>query len=57
MRSTKVDKATGEVRCPKCRGNNFASQRSIKGKIAGGLLAPKRLKCNGCGTMLKRSHI
>jgi ribosomal protein S27E len=54
MKSTKVD-PDGTVRCPKCGATSFVNKRSIKGKLAGGLLAPKRLKCNGCGTMLKAS--
>jgi uncharacterized Zn finger protein len=52
MKSTKVD-AEGTVRCPKCGATSFVNKRSIKGKVMGGLMAPKRLKCNGCGTMLK----
>jgi len=52
MKSTKVDE-TGTVRCPKCGANGFTSKRSAKGKVMGGLLAPKRLKCQGCGKMLK----
>lgn len=54
MKSTKVDPATGAVRCPKCGAMSFQQKRSAKGKAMGGLLAPKRLKCDGCGTMLKR---
>lgn len=53
MKSTKVD-AEGVVRCPKCSATSFAQKRSGKGKLMGGLAAPKRLKCNGCGQMLKR---
>ena len=53
MKSTIVD-PDGMVRCPKCGAMSFTSQRTIKGKIASGLLAPRRLKRNGCGTALKR---
>jgi hypothetical protein len=53
MKSTYVD--DGDVVCPVCGArNNFTDRRSGKGKIAGGVLAPKRLRCNGCGTSLKR---
>lgn len=55
MKTTQVD-AEGNVRCPKCGANSFTQKRSAKGKVMGGfVLAPKRLKCNGCGKMLKRS--
>ena len=54
MKSTKVDKETGAVRCPKCGATGFSDKRSVKGKIGMGIMAPKRLKCQGCGTMLKR---
>jgi hypothetical protein len=53
MKSTVVD-PDGTVCCPNCGATSFTSQRTIKGKIASGFLAPKRLKCNGCGTALKR---
>ena len=55
MKSTKVDKETGDVKCPKCGARSFTQKRSAKGKMMGGLMAPKRLKCDGCGTMLKRT--
>lgn len=54
MKSTVVDETSGDVRCPKCGAKSFTSKRSAKGKMSMGLMAPKRLKCNGCGTMLKR---
>ena len=55
MKTTEVDEQ-GDVRCPKCGAkNSFTSKRTLKGKMAGSLLAPKRLKCNGCGTNLKYS--
>ncbi len=54
MKTTKVDKETGSVACPGCGATSFSQKRSVKGKIMGGLLAPKRLKCDGCGKMLKR---
>ena len=61
MKSTYVD-ADGNVVCPVCGAkNSFVSKRTGKGKTigivtvgAGALLLPKRLKCNGCGTNLKR---
>lgn len=53
MKKTQVDPDSGDVRCPKCRAKSFTSKRSVKGKMMGAFLAPKRLKCLGCGTMLK----
>jgi len=59
MEKTRIER-DGTVRCPKCGATSFTSQRSKKAKIAGGLtvglgalVAPKRLRCNGCGTSLK----
>lgn len=52
MKKTQVDEA-GDVRCPKCGAKSFTSKRSGKGKMMGGLIAPKRLMCNGCGRYLK----
>jgi hypothetical protein len=54
MKSTQVDPETGQVRCPKCGAASFTQKRSAKGKMMAGFAAPKRLKCDGCGTMLKR---
>jgi DNA-directed RNA polymerase subunit RPC12/RpoP len=62
VKRTVVDAATGDVVCPYCGArNNFVSKRTGKAKIVGvatvgvGVLAmPKRLKCNGCGSNLKR---
>jgi hypothetical protein len=55
MKSTQVA-PNGDVLCPKCGAKSFTQKRSVKGKVMGGfVLAPKRLKCNGCGKMLKRS--
>ena len=54
MKSTTVDE-NGDVRCPKCGARSFSQKRSVKGKMMGGVLAPKRLKCQGCGKMLKAS--
>lgn len=53
MKSTRVD-ADGTVRCPKCGASDFTDKRTVKGKLMGGLLAPKRLQCRGCGTSLKK---
>lgn len=61
MKRTVIDE-NGDVRCPKCGArNSFTQKRSGKAKMMGatmgglGVLAmPKRLKCNGCGTNLKR---
>jgi hypothetical protein len=62
MKATRVD-SDGNVVCPKCGAkNSFTVKRTGKAKLMGGLAvgvgalaAPKRLKCNGCGTNLKRS--
>jgi DNA-directed RNA polymerase subunit RPC12/RpoP len=70
MKSTTIDE-NGDVRCPKCGARNaFTSKRTGKAKWATGLatvvtfgaaavvapvVIPKRLKCNGCGTNLKRA--
>lgn len=54
MKKTKVQ--DGVVTCPKCGAQgSFTAKRSIKGKMALGIAAPKRLKCNGCGAYLKAS--
>jgi hypothetical protein len=53
MRSTTVD-AEGVVRCPKCGASSFSDKRTLKGKIALGVMAPKRLICRGCGRALKK---
>jgi hypothetical protein len=55
MKATTVD-TDGTVRCPVCGATSFTSKRTIKGKLAAGVLAPKRLKCDGCGTDLKRGE-
>lgn len=62
MQTTRVD-ADGTVRCPNCGATSFRSQRSTKAKVgliptlgAAALVAPKRLKCNGCGTYLRASE-
>jgi len=45
----------GTIRCPKCGSTAFRSKRSLKGKLAAGLLAPKtRVKCEVCGKQFKR---
>lgn len=62
MKRTVVDE-NGDVRCPKCGArNSFTVKRTGKAKWVAGmtmgvgaLAMPKRLKCNGCGTNLKRS--
>lgn len=60
MKSTGVD-AEGVVRCPVCSASSFVEKRTGKAKwlavptLGVGVLAmPKRLKCSGCGTNLKR---
>lgn len=61
VKRTVVD-SSGDVRCPTCGArNSFTSKRTGKAKLIGvatvgvGVVAmPKRLKCNGCGTNLKR---
>jgi hypothetical protein len=62
MKSTRVD-ADGTVRCPVCGATAFDQKRTGKAKIVGfatvgvGVVAmPKRLKCRGCGTNLKRGN-
>jgi len=41
--------------CPRCGGTDFTAKRSIKGKVAAGVLAPKtQLKCVACGAKFKR---
>lgn len=60
VKSTVIDE-NGDVRCPVCGAkNSFTAKRTGKAKLIGGatvgvgaLLAPKRLRCNGCGTNLK----
>lgn len=50
-----VNRATGAVVCPKCGASvaGAPQKRSVKGKLAFGLMAPKRVKCLGCGALLK----
>jgi hypothetical protein len=63
MKSTVVS-ATGSVRCPNCGAYSFRAQRTAKAKLAGVAVAgivglavmPKRLKCDGCGTNLRRGR-
>lgn len=43
----------GTMRCRNCGATGFVQKRSLKGKVALGLLAPKRMKCLGCGTLAK----
>lgn len=46
---------TGGVHCPKCGSTSFKPHRSIKGKVAGGLLAPKsKLRCLICKKEFRR---
>lgn len=41
--------------CPKCGGTSFTAKRSVKGKVAAGVVAPKtQVKCVTCGAMFKR---
>lgn len=59
MKSTKV--IDDQVKCPVCGAvNSFTVKRTGKAKVLTGLVAlpliavaPKRLRCNGCGTNLK----
>jgi hypothetical protein len=39
----------GNLRCWNCGGKSFNRKRSFKGKVAMGLLAGKKLKCDVCG--------
>ena len=46
---------SGVLTCPRCGGTQFTAKRSMAGKLAVGVLAPKsRVKCVACGTMFKR---
>jgi hypothetical protein len=41
--------------CPNCGGSQFTAKRSMKGKVAVGILAPKtQVRCVACGSMFKR---
>lgn len=51
MMRTVVDE-DGTVRCPMCRATSFTSKRTATGVVALGVVAPKRLRCNGCGRNL-----
>lgn len=68
MKTTQVD-PDGTVRCPNCGATSFSEKRTGKAKwgvavtgvatlgigaLVGVAAAPKRLKCNGCGTNLRR---
>lgn len=45
----------GVLACPKCGGTGFKAKRSVAGKVAIGLLAPKtQVRCTTCGTTYKR---
>ena len=63
MKSTVVG-SDGSVRCPRCGAvNSFTAKRTGRAKLfgvatvgIGALAMPKRLKCNGCGTNLKRTN-
>lgn len=51
----KFSDVSSNGRCPRCGGTAFKAKRSVKGKVAGGLLAPKtQVKCTTCGLMFKR---
>jgi DNA-directed RNA polymerase subunit RPC12/RpoP len=48
-------KTDSGLKCPKCGGTQFKAKRSVAGKMAVGVLAPKtQVKCETCGTMFKR---
>lgn len=52
---SKVGQTDNGLRCPKCGGASFKAKRSLKGKVAAGVLAPKsRVKCETCGKVFKR---
>lgn len=41
--------------CPRCGSTQFTAKRSMKGKLAAGVLAPKtQVRCVACGAMYKR---
>jgi hypothetical protein len=45
----------GGLACPRCGGTQFKAKRSVKGKVAAGLLAPKsQVRCVTCGAVFKR---
>ncbi len=52
----KLSKASGGTgACPRCGSTALKAKRSVKGKVAVGVLAPKtQVKCVGCGHMFKR---
>ncbi|MGZ6854340.1 MAG: hypothetical protein ACXVGC_09825 [Mycobacteriaceae bacterium] len=50
----KVKKSADGAFCPKCQGQQFIGKKTLKGRLAGGLLfAPQRLMCVTCGEVLK----
>lgn len=53
MRKARIDQA-GAIRCPRCGGTSFTRQRTLKGKVGFGLLAPKHTRCVACGTYMRQ---
>lgn len=51
----KVGQTEDGIRCTKCGSDSFRAKRSLKGKLALGVLAPKtRVECVVCGKDYKR---
>lgn len=54
-RAGKATNAAGVLACTACGGSSFKAKRSVGGKMAGGLLAPKtRVQCVTCGAITTR---
>lgn len=51
----KFTKAANDGACPRCGGTSFKSKRSLGGKVALGVLAPKtEVRCESCGKKFRR---
>lgn len=48
-----VRNENNQAACRKCGSTSLTAKRSKKGLMAGGLMAPKRLKCQICGHLNK----
>lgn len=55
MRRVRVD-GDGELRCWHCGGRSFRDRRTLKGAVAFGFLASKKLKCHVCGQWNQGGH-
>lgn len=55
VRAGKRINDSGVLVCTVCGGSQFKAKRSVGGKLAGGLLAPKsRVQCVTCGATTSR---